>query len=326
MDQSPKDLFGERQAPFRTRTQALFAADGRTAVVLRRGPNLHHRLISWDLAKDSVVLGQWMKGTVESYDLNHAGTKLIYWARQWHRSAPQHHDTGPEGEDRYDPVHQAVPRRKSGRRKTPRYMRDATAETVRRGPLKPRRNEGVWTAVSTPPYFSAFAIWPCYGHWTGGGWFADDLTIVLQEDERGLVPKVNVRLPDRLRLNSPLLHGSVLDLRRPNRLATAPTYVDGRTTAFEELRIALKGEGVRWVDWFYPHKADLLFAADGQLFRLSNWREVKPREAIHAATLLLDMRPMRFELVQPPATALRWDARRVPPAAKGGLRKGGQGR
>ena len=32
----------------------------------------------------------------------------------------------------------------------------------------PRAERGSWTAISKPPYFSALAIWPSLGRWTGG--------------------------------------------------------------------------------------------------------------------------------------------------------------
>ncbi|MEM9222056.1 MAG: hypothetical protein AAGB11_06590 [Pseudomonadota bacterium] len=312
MLESGKDMFGEGSAPFRTRSEVLFSADGRSAVVLRRGPRLHHRLINWNLRSDTFGLGQWMKGTVQLWDLNKDGSKLIYWARQWHMSAPRHGDEwAGEAFSIADEAPIAPRTRKRGKRKIPRYMREESIGTLRRGPLKPRRNEGVWTALSTPPYFSALAIWPSFGHWTGGGWFEDNATLALQENDRGLVPKVNARLPDDLAIKSAIGDSHPFSATRMPGLSYRPVYLDGRSAAFEDLAAKMMEEGVRWVDWFYPSKRDLLFGADGQLFRLAEWRKVPAQDAIHAATCLLDMRPMRFELMVAPVAALRWNRRRV---------------
>jgi len=110
--------------PYRTRLSVLFAADAPKAVILRRGPRTHFRLVAWDLRKDSFTPGQWMKGVIKLWDLSPKGSKLLYWAMQ-HRA-------------RYrEPVANAAPyepldffyrggaiAKGRGRRKVPRYMRD----------------------------------------------------------------------------------------------------------------------------------------------------------------------------------------------------------
>jgi len=306
---APPDRFGERRAPFRTRTSALFAAEGRTAVVLRRGPILHHHLLKWDLRNDTFECGQWMKGTVGLYDLNADGSKLIYWARQWHRSAPTHGDEG-EGQaiaDGYEPLDATRRnyRSRRGRHAGRRYPDPLLAGEVKKKGLRPRRNEGVWTAVSTPPYFSAFAIWPSFGHWTGGGFFKDNRTLILQEDARGLIPKVNIRLPDDLRMATPFAFGAEA---YPNAvgLATRGTAPDHRTRRFDDHALALYEAGVRWVDWFHIAGRDLLFAADGQIFRLAGHARVPLPQILDAAVCLIDLRPMTFQLVKAPLAALTW--------------------
>ena len=39
---------------------------------------------------------------------------------------------------------------------------------------------GTWTAVSRLPWLHALALWPAGDTWGGGGWFADDRSVVLQ--------------------------------------------------------------------------------------------------------------------------------------------------
>jgi len=319
MDRGAPDPLGARHAPFRTRIEALFSGDGNTAVLLRRGPRRHYHLVKWDLRCDTFARGQWMKGTVHLCDLDHRGDTLLYWARQWHRSAPRHDDDDDVVErvvERYDPL-QSPPRLgKAGRRRIPRYLREENARALQRRPLRPRRNEGVWTAVSRPPYFSALAIWPCHGHWTGGGWFEDDRTICLQEDERGLVPKVNVQLPPDLTIKRASWSGANRSAARRVGLAERPDDGAGRQGRFDDLTLALAQRGVRWVEWFRPHGADLLLAADGKLFRLERYRTVAPADALDMARPLLDLRPMRFELVGAPPSALQWARRARAPARK----------
>jgi hypothetical protein len=36
-----------------------------------------------------------------------------------------------------------------------------------------------WTTISRPPYFTALALWPLGDSWGGGGWFADERTVLL---------------------------------------------------------------------------------------------------------------------------------------------------
>ena len=307
MQQSPPaarpDRFGEDTAPHRTAVSALFAADGRSAVVLRRGPRLHNRLIRWNLGNDTFTPGQWMKGTVHLYDLDPSGQKLLYWARQWHMSAPRRDEDAAADGAGYDPLGPPL-RRRAGHEP---HGTPVSIGQLKGRLMRPRRNEGVWTALSTPPYFTALAIWPCHGHWTGGGWFDGPDTLVLQEDARGLVPKINGRLPDWLTLTVP----HRLGFDRPPGTATRPVYVDPhRASRFDTLAATFRRQGVRWVEWFHIVGRDLLFAADGQLFRLEDYARVSEEAVLEAARVLIDLRPMRFELIAAPEAALIWRGQR----------------
>ncbi|GAB5376691.1 MAG: hypothetical protein AcusKO_31530 [Acuticoccus sp.] len=300
----PPDRFGARTALFRTRTSVLFAADARTAVVLRRGPRLHHHLLKWDLRTDAFESGQWLKGTAHIFDLNSDGTRLLYWARQWHPSAPDHEGElrGDTFVDAHEPLGLTRPFRRA-REGARRYPDPLVFADIKRLGLRPRRNEGVWTAISTPPFFTAFAIWPCFGHWTGGGYFADNRTVMLQEDARGLVPKVNVRLPAGFTMATAHAGGPV---RGQRCMAQYGTPIDHRRTRFDDHALALLEAGVRWVDWFHIDGLDLLFAADGMIFRLRNHAKVALPQILDAAQCLIDLRPMRFALVKAPLPALAW--------------------
>lgn len=297
--------------PHRTRLWALFARDAPKAVILRRGPRKHFHLIKWDLRDDSFTHGQWMKGFVRLWDLSPNGEKIIYWAYQYHASAPWRDKEWPTLDQTglallYDPL-QTRPRtgsqKKRSRRKTPRYQRGLEQEHRSNPPLRP--NCGCWTAVSTPPYFSALAIWPSFGHWTGGGTFASDNEIVLQESCDGMTPRENVPIPARVRVRAQQNYGS--PHARVNFSAWQPMATAFERDEHDAVAKSLKAAGMMNVDWIKPPTtSDLLFACDGRVYRLENWRKVKPDHYLAAADLLADLTGLSFEMVRAPSEAMRW--------------------
>ena len=66
-----------KSTPATTRLDAIVARDVRTAVVFRRGPSKHVRLILWDLARDTFTRGQWLAGRVYSHKWS-VGDLLIW--------------------------------------------------------------------------------------------------------------------------------------------------------------------------------------------------------------------------------------------------------
>src|SRR5262245_55728534 len=130
---------------YRVRTSVLFAAEVPRAVILRRGPRTHYRLILWNTADDTFTPGQWMKGNVMLCDLSPSGQRLIYFAEQYHR-----HSVARSSRSPYDPLASRVvrdPRLQVKRgRKLPRYVRDAF-DYPHGSP--PRAERGSWTAIST---------------------------------------------------------------------------------------------------------------------------------------------------------------------------------
>ncbi|MGI9426337.1 MAG: hypothetical protein ACR2PA_24375, partial [Hyphomicrobiaceae bacterium] len=192
--------------PYRTRLWVVFASHARTAVILRRGPRKHFHLISWDLNRDTFTHGQWMRGFVRLWDLSPNGEYLVYWAHQYHPTAywrrSQLAQRDPAARASYDPMvadrQRRSPTKLRKRRKVPRYLRQQTVRPAK----QLRKNEGVWTAISRPPYFTALAIWPSFGHWTGGGTFRTDNFLVLNEGPDDLDAIENVRMPNRFSVHS----------------------------------------------------------------------------------------------------------------------------
>jgi len=244
-----------------------------------------------------------MKGLIRLCDLSPNGDKLIYWAAQYHFTARWQRYRSVHGvRGNYDSmlgdsrlVQKLLRRRPS--RKPPRYL--ATHPTT----TPPRQIQGVWTAVSTPPYFTALAIWPSFGHWTGGGYFASERRIVLYEPQSGLNPIENMRIPADVTISS-WTNSGVLDWI-PSTLAFDPRRKP--TEQQHAMEQALRAAGATFVDWTHiADNGDALFACDGSIYRHPRWRENSAAELLAGARRLIDLSSHRFELVGAPASALRW--------------------
>ena len=281
--------------PYRTRTNVLFASHAPRAVILRRGPRSHHRLIVWNTDDHTFEAGQWMKGNVRLCDLSPSGMMLLYFAEQFHPRAMSKISLGP-----YDPLRQTFakypkPLVRPGR-KVPRYMRRPSE-----GPYGgvPRAVMGSWTAISTPPYFSALAIWPSIGRWTGGGAFASEREILINEAACGITPIQNVPIPRTLRITSGgRTRGSRMSAYQPTAAES-----ERHVSIAETLQLS----GLLWVDWIsLRREPDLLFAGDGRIFRLADYARVPEDRYLASATPLVDLRDMTFEQVRPPPSAMRW--------------------
>jgi hypothetical protein len=276
--------------PYRTRTSVLFAARAPRAVILRRGPRVHWQLILWNTASDTFESGQWMRGNVRLADLSPSGDKLIYFAEQFYARRVARGPGGP-----YEPLRRsdwARPRRRS--RKVPRYQRSTVSRDSR---SPPRKVKGSWTAVSTPPYFSALAIWPSFGRWTGGGTFRADRDILLRESEDGLTPIENVPIPRFVRVRASLAHFQ----HQASAYAPSPT----ESAEHAELAEALLAAGLMWVDWINLRE-DLLFAGDGRVFRVRGWRSMPAADLLAAAATLADFRDATFQQMPAPESAMQW--------------------
>lgn len=311
------------QQSYRTRLDVLFAAEARRAVILRRGPRTHYRLIAWDLKTDTFTCGQWMKGLVRLHDLSPDGRMLIYWAAQYHSSAVERRlrvrargGAAALGAG-YDPI--KVTSSKSARklvrrgRKVPRYLRAAAGLPTSPSAPHPQPNTGTWTAISPVPYFSALAIWPAFGHWTGGGVFMGNAHIVIMEPENRMTPVAHVPVPQRMTIQSAqsvpgAQQGLLRSARRPDLAINVhdrwrPLELQAECDRYEA---SLKAQGLRMVEWVHGVGEDAVFAADGTVYRVPGGKGLPPENYLAAARKLIDLTPMRFELVQAPAEAMHW--------------------
>lgn len=281
----------------RTRLDVLFAAAAPKAVILRRGPRTHWRLITWDLRRDVFTPGQWMVGIVRLCDLSPSGDKLIYWAAQHHRSAPRRLSSAARVSKPYDPLSAPLAKPLRPGRRIPRYLIPNLPGVARGAPAKLGTT---WTAVSTPPYFTALTLWPAHGHWTGGGLFRGDGDILIQEPESRMVPMEAVPIPRTVRIGCWFgsNHGLNPSAHRPSegtKLERGPFWE------------ALSLGGATWIEWVHHHEnGDLLFACDGCVYRLANWKKLNPGDYLPMAKKIADFRDMQFEGIQAPPEALTW--------------------
>ncbi len=72
----------------KTTTHAIVARDADVAIVLRRGPTRHVRLLTWDLRDGTVLGGQWLVGNVEfgACSVSPNGELFVYFARKGGRT------------------------------------------------------------------------------------------------------------------------------------------------------------------------------------------------------------------------------------------------
>jgi hypothetical protein len=265
--------------------KVLFAAEAQRAVILRRGPRAHFHLILWDIAADVFERGQWFRGVVQLSDLSSDGTRLLYWAAQYHRSRSK-----PHAAESQLAAPGGVPRR---RRKAPRYVSEPAAPV----PVSPRAQPfSTWTAISKPPYFTALAVWPSTGTWTGGGYFGGDGAIHVAEFRPD--PVMNAGPPD-VPIRAVAARS---ELKRSARVGD----VD-RDPHQSEVALALSAAGARCVHWVdLSARNGVTFAYDGRVFRSRAGTASAPEDIASKSTLIADFTGLAFEQIPPPPSALHW--------------------
>ncbi len=267
----------------KTTTYGIVARDAPIAVIFRRGPTRHTRLLCWDLRDNTIRAGQWLIGAVDPgpCGVSPNGKLMIYEAR------------------------------KGGR---------------------------TFTAISRPPYFTALALWEYSAPWTGGGFFADDDSVVLGlkfEDPRsaGAFPpgfKVtdvwdyfsnDGQAPARLR-------DAVCRAPQANQGWSTKKGADQKPSPVSRLRLErtpvrpgerfyrMIDEGLssttrydlgvmEWADW--GHDGALLSGKEGRLYRQ---QMPGPLVAPDPSALVADLTGQRFERILAPAEATRWPTTR----------------
>ncbi|MEL6437220.1 MAG: hypothetical protein AAFP99_10560 [Pseudomonadota bacterium] len=296
------------------RTQVLFTPDGQKAVIALRRGKTHNQLINWDVETDSFTPGQWMKGQVYLCDLSADGEELLYFAAQRHRVG-RRQDAGHRSPNKalYDAAsaHDIYAadvgqfRKRYPRRKLPSYMSGAPKERSGHASKSGYGRKPVigdtWTAVSKPPYFSALALWPADGTWTGGGFFASKRHVLICEPPKQLLPHENAPLPPKFKIES------AFDTTHAQRKRSSLTPHLGVADSVSRLGPVIQEQGLRRCDWVISIKpGELLFSGDGKLFRLVGYEDVNPEHMLDEAQMIADFSDHMFEQITPPAWATRW--------------------
>ncbi|MER0239609.1 hypothetical protein ABRA89_15900 [Fulvimarina sp. MAC8] len=282
-------------------------------IALRRGQN-QHQLIIWHLLNDNFTPGQWMRGDVRLYDLSPKGDLLLYFAAQRHK-VPARGDPQGKGaqalyrggttKEIYSEGTASIRQRRS-KKKLPNYMRGPGEHAIsKQGGLKHagfRRRPVIgdtWTAISKPPFFTALALWPAFGTWTGGGHFESARHVSIFERADAMLPHERAPLPDEFRFDSLLDKAESTD----SRCATSPQEL--MTKAHMEFATMVVRQGLRRCDWvFQRQNGELLFSGDGRIFTVGG--AVSHSDILRSATVIADFTEHRFEQVQPPDWATRW--------------------
>ncbi len=258
------------------RLYVLMAREAPVAAILRRGPRKLWRVVRWDTERDEFQRGQWFRGSLypERSDVSPDGRLLLYFAGKFRR-------------------------------------RDAESDA-----------STTWTAVSQVPYLTALALWPVGDTWGGGGAFLDNETVVVDTScfRPGLTHHP-LHPPGPLQV----FERSALYFSDP-RKAAQPGWKDGWIRLPDESAIKRHADRVlrrhprrggytlecatgekllpipaNWADW--DHQGRLAATIGGTLQVLSDdqtW------------TTLLNLEADRFEPIEAPAWAQRWDAPQPP--------------
>ncbi len=189
-----------------------------------------------------------------------------------------------------------------------------------------------FTAISRPPYFTAFALWPVDHTWGGGGWFPGPRSAVLRSNF-DLPLLEGKKIPPRFGVvNAGAWTTSLARATDSERVAAELIALDGwvepgrkacPARGAEWLQRTLHGSEVNgpfrvrsynwtrtlkardtvldlgkidWADW--DHEGSVLFAKNGRLYRQ---RDMK-KDAVEIA----DLRGQEFEAIASPPWAKGW--------------------
>ncbi len=264
----------------------ILARKAPIGVIFRRGPAKWTQLITWNTRSDTFHGGQWFHG-----DIYERRCDLSPSGSKLIYFAAKHH------------------RVSAGLSDTARSSYTST-----------------WTAISTPPYFTALALWPNGGTtYHGGGLFVSETTVSVN----ALMNRWSPEAPTAHPMHTPPgqvkiepIHFAWADQLLPLRLVrdgwslTTPGDVHANMSvpsgslvravgtrrlqldfAFPKLRYTLVGE---WADW--DHQGRLVFARDGKLFGARSAQASGKRDV----DVIADFDDARVSRLKAPPAACRW--------------------
>lgn len=249
-----------------TRIFGICARESPRVVLIRRGPTKHVLCVLWNTATHEFFAGQWLKGR-------------IYEERC---------SLSPNGDKL---VYLAADQ------KPPYYA---------------------WTAVSRVPFLTALALWPNMGTWGGpiapwAGRGEDDpiRTMRMKREgwsvvDEGACQKPLWTAPVVWEYARPVVWQKVSgDFTLERRLLgvnqkNGPWYIYEHRLLDADANVVQDYGRSDWADW--SHAGDVLMTRDGKVHRIVIGQRTGPAPP----EALIDLAPLRFEPMPPPANATRW--------------------
>ncbi len=280
------------------RIDGIIAREAGLAVIFRRGPSKHTQQLIWDFATDRVTPGQWITG--------HVHTRRC--------------DVSPDG----------------------RYLVGAFTNyrnTRYAGPdlrTHVSWDQQGWTAISRPPYFTALALWFMGGAWNGGGVWASNTVVDLNNMPYQWNEKKPVQSPviahklnlpgseDEMIFRIRLLRSGWCEF--PQQLREFPVRTEQYAGTVYEKRFV--GGLLRRIYWYLSDEWEAFDEAGKTVLRWetkwnsSHWLDVDMRGRVlysdkgclwawadfpnGESTMIADLNANQFENVVPPKWALEW--------------------
>lgn len=242
-----------------------------------------------------------MKGDVYLNDLSPDGRWLLYFAAQRHRRTKPEPAQSPlyagRSLDRLYSAELEDLRKKHPKRKIPRYK--SKSKTPGQGSAKPMTE--TWTAISRPPFFTALALWPAFGTWTGGGLFDGKRGVRLFEDAESLSPHLFAEMPKGLSIES------LSEVPENEWVRSALSPHDRDQVELQEWRPKLEAQGLTRCDWVMAMPdGTIFFSGDGQLYQSSHGQADHLDISLNDATVLADFTGCSFELMEAPEDMKQW--------------------
>lgn len=126
---------------------------------------------------------------------------------------------------------------------------------------------------------------------------------MLNEGPGGLAAIENVRRPQWFRV---LPNTDTIDSGQWPKFSARHGWMC-EPAIYDRVATALVASGITWLEWVVPWDGgELLFAADGCIYRLANWMDVTPERYLSSARLIADFRDLSVTLVPPPPDAMNW--------------------
>jgi hypothetical protein len=284
------------------------AREARTAVILRRGPGKNTLMLKWDLERDVITEGQWIRHKIyeRRCDLSPDGDYFSYFAAKF--VGPLYSWTAVSKVPYFTAL-ALWP-------KIDAWGGGALLDEKQTVYLNHRQDD-----MKTQPEKRLPRTWRVeqVGPWAGGGeddpieshrMFRDGWTVVQHgkvkfNTERKAKSFVTYDPPEILALKNPKTKSIALHRVRSRALIRQGKHYDETFIVMKDGREQRRFEYCDWAGW--DHSGDLLIADDGKIWRVNSRGLGQPQnDGLSDARLISDLGPLRFMAVSAPAWAKTW--------------------